>query len=232
MFYGIGVGPGDPELITLRAAKILNSADIVIAPYSKEGRSSTALAIIESHLGAQTEVFASLFPMTYDEEALASAWAAAQDQIAAFLQQGKTVAFITLGDPMLFSTYIYVYKKIKQLGWPIETVPGIPSFCAAASRAGIPLAEGQEMITIVPATSECNDLDPIFEKADNLILMKVYREKDQIIDRLAKHNLIDNAALISRCGLEGEMIIRDLEEVKGKPVNYLSLIIAKKSPAI
>lgn len=227
-FYGIGVGPGDPELMTIKAARILSEADAIIAPYSKQGRDSTALRIAQQYIKPETEICYLEFPMTYDAEKLALSWSHNHQTIAQLLLAGKSVAFITLGDPMVYSTYMYMYQRLKDEDFEIETIPGVTSFTAASSRAGFPLAEAEEIITIVPATGDCANLDKIFTVSDTLILMKVYKEKDRIIELLEKHGLKSNAVLVSRCGLDGEYIESDLDKVKGKPVNYLSIIIAKK----
>ncbi|QGG48923.1 precorrin-2 C(20)-methyltransferase [Heliorestis convoluta] len=230
IFYGIGVGPGDPELLTHKATRILGQVDVIIAPKSRDDRASLALQIVQAYLRPQVTVHTLLFPMTYEQETLDAAWQEIIQTITKALDQGQSVAFITLGDPMLYSTYIYMHKLVQAQNYPTEIIPGIPSFCAAAARTGQPLAEGKEHLTIVPAISESDDLDSLFAQADNLVLMKVYKEKDQIIDRLEKHGLKDQATLISRCGLDGEIIVNNLDEIRSKPVNYLSLILARRKP--
>ncbi|MBM7868112.1 precorrin-2 C(20)-methyltransferase [Heliobacterium gestii] len=227
-FTGIGVGPGDPELLTFKAARLISEADVIIAPLSKEGRESTALRIVQSHIGPEAQVCHLEFPMTLDAEKLARSWSENHQVILGFLRQGKKVVFITIGDPMVYSTYMYMYERLKEANVAITTVPGITSFTAASCRAGVPLAEAEETITIIPATTDCENLDQLFALSDTLVLMKVYKNKDQIIDLLEKHGLKSRAVLISRCGLDGEIIETDLDKVRGKAINYLSIIIAKK----
>ncbi|KAB2953415.1 precorrin-2 C(20)-methyltransferase [Heliorestis acidaminivorans] len=229
IFYGIGVGPGDPELLTHKATRILNQVEVVIAPKSRNDRASLALTIAKEYLNSKVEIHTLLFPMTYEEEKLTTAWQESISIITEALDKGKSVAFITLGDPMLYSTYIYLHKLLQCKRYQTEIIPGIPSFCAAAARTGQPLAEGKETLTIIPAISESDDLDALFAHSDNLVLMKVYKEKDQIIERLEKHGLKEQATLISRCGLDGERIVHNLDEIRSKPVNYLSLILARRN---
>ncbi|SHJ04910.1 precorrin-2/cobalt-factor-2 C20-methyltransferase [Geosporobacter subterraneus DSM 17957] len=227
-FYGLGVGPGDPELVTVKAVKVLNKADIIIAPETISGKGSVAYKIIKEHVEQQDKVKFQVFPMTYDADALDSTWNQNMEEIMLFLKQGKDVAFITLGDPMIYSTYIYVMRRIKAQGIEVETVPGIPSFCAAASRLGIPLSEGEETIAIIPAAYKCDHMDELLTYGDNVILMKPSRGFEDTVEKLDKHQLLQNTVMISKCGHADESITWDLKKMTGQKIDYLSMIIAKK----
>jgi precorrin-2/cobalt-factor-2 C20-methyltransferase len=227
-FYGLGVGPGDPELITLKAVHILNAADIIIAPETVKGKGSVAYDIIKGHVQDQSKVVFQVFPMTYDSKELDDSWNRNMEEILTFLNNGKNVAFITLGDPMVYSTYVYVMRPIRDKGISVETVPGITSFCAAASRLGIPLSEGNETIAIIPAAYQCEQIDDILQLADNVILMKPSRGFDNTVKKLEEHELLENTVLITKCGHEDEKISYEVKSLVGEKIDYLSMLIAKK----
>ncbi|MFZ7102293.1 MAG: precorrin-2 C(20)-methyltransferase [Peptococcaceae bacterium] len=229
VFYGVGVGPGDPGLLTLQAVEIIKEADVIIAPRTQKKAVSTALAIARSFISPQARIEKLIFPMVYHHETLSTAWEGNKTIILEYLQKGNKVVFLTLGDPMLYSTFIYVYRLLKDCGYPIITVPGIPSFCAIASRLGLPLAEGNEKLCIVPATNEEQELDEALQIAGNLVLMKVYKNYHQVVEKLKNQDYLENSVMVSKCGLEDEEITYNLAEVtEDKKINYLSTVIAKR----
>jgi precorrin-2/cobalt-factor-2 C20-methyltransferase len=228
IFYGVGVGPGDPELLTLKAVEVIRNADVVIAPKTEKKEGSTALSIAHPYLKADVEILRLVFPMVNDAVTLANAWENNKNSILAELQAGKKVVFLTLGDPMFYSTYMYVYRLLKDSGYAIETIPGVPAFCAIGSQLGQPLAEGNDILSIIPATMSEEELDAILGVVDNVVLMKVYKNFGQVVEKLKQHGFGENSVMISRCGLPDEQISYNLEDVDAKSVNYLSTILAKK----
>ncbi|MGE4283634.1 MAG: precorrin-2 C(20)-methyltransferase [Clostridia bacterium] len=227
-FHGIGVGPGDFELVTLKAKRLLDECEIIIAPVTAAEKQSVALSIVKPLLNEDKEIITLVFPMTYDEDELNRHWDKAAEQICALLDEEKDIVFLTLGDPMVYSTYMYILKRVKDRDYITETVPGITSFCAASSRLGLPLAEGKETIAIIPSAYECENLDEILDSFDNIVLMKISKNYDKLVDILGQHGLKENAVLVSRCGLDGEVIEYELGRMVGEKVNYLSMIIVKK----
>jgi len=225
-FYGLGVGPGDPELITMKAINIANKVDVLIAPETVIGKGSIAYDIINRYVENKEKVRFQTYPMTYNTQELGFSWNKNVKEILGILQQNKDVAFVTLGDPMIYSTYIYIMRLIAEMGVMVETVPGITSFCASASRLNIPLAEGNETIVIIPAAYECDNLDDIINQCDNIVMMKPSKNFEKVAKKLEKHNL--STVMIQKCGYDDEKIIRDLKSVDGKNIPYLSMIIAKK----
>ncbi len=218
-FYGIGVGPGDPELITLKAIRILEQVDAVIAPRGKG--ESIALKIAKPYI--RGEVFKLEFPMIYEKEALEPVWDENVKKIKELLYGGKDVAFITLGDPMIYSSYIYILKRLKD--FEVATIPGITSFSAAAARLNLPIAEGKEPFAVVPA-GDLQIVERALSDFDNVVLMKVSRNYVQIADLLQEKGF--TAGLIIRCGHQEEEVTFDLEKYRGGKIDYLSLIIGKK----
>jgi len=228
IFYGVGVGPGDPQLLTLKAVEVIKNADVIIAPKTEKKEESTALSIARPYLRADVEILKLVFPMVSDADTLTEAWENNKNSILAELTAGKKVVFLTLGDPMFYSTYMYVYRLLKDSEYAIETIPGVPAFCAMGSQLGQPLAEGNDVLSIIPATMQEDEMDKVLTISDNVVLMKVYKNFTQIVDKLKEHGFAENAVMISKCGLPDEEINYDLDQVDAQQVNYLSTILAKK----
>jgi len=228
IFYGIGVGPGDPELLTVKAINIMKEVDIIIAPKTEKKDGSVALSIARPYLKKDIEIVYQVFPMVVKFEESTEAWETNKNEILALLKAGKKIAFLTLGDPMFYSTYIYVYRLLEHEGFPIETIPGIPAFCAIGSKLGYPLVEGNDILSVIPATADPEKIKKVMAVTDNVVLMKVYKNFSSIVDTLVENEMIDNAVMLSRCGLPDEVRINDLVAEKNKKVNYLSTILARR----
>lgn len=227
-FYGIGVGPGDPELITLKAINVLKKADVVIAPRTQNKEKSLALEIASPYLCEGTEILELVFPMVYEEKTLNNAWENSASEILKHINLGRQVAFLTLGDPMLYSTYIYINRLLAKHDILMETIPGITSFCAAASRLGLPLAEGNEIVSIIPATCDRTALSRALSASDTVVLMKVSKDFQGVMDSLRSNSLAGNAVMISKCGHPDESIHYDINNLQDLKPTYLSTILAKK----
>lgn len=222
VLYGVGVGPGDPELVTKKAERVLRQCDIVAVPDKGSGN-KTAYGIVEELIADKEILFCST-PMVRDKEALDQGYTAIADQICKLLKQGKTVAFITLGDPSVYSTYIYVHKKVLAGGFTAELVPGVPSFCAAAARLNISLCEGAQRLLIVPASYDAADCMDI---SANKVFMKAGRDMPELRQRLQEAGQLENACMVENCGLPGERIWTDMEKMDESP-GYFSLVIVKE----
>jgi len=228
--YGIGVGPGDPELLTLKAVRLLNGVDRIFAAASSKNDYSLALDIVREHLRPQTPVDQLEFPMTFDKDRLEEAWEANCDRVVRVLREGRKAAFITLGDPMTFSTFIYLVRKVRQAlpGVEVRTVPGITSFQAAAARAEIPLAEGEESVTLLSGAKGGDGLREAAAFSDNVVLLKTYKQFPRILEQIEALGLKENCCFVSRCGMEGEVVERDFHRLSLLEPHYLSLMIVKK----
>lgn len=229
IFYGVGVGPGDPELLTLKAIQTIKNADVIIAPKTEKKEDSVALTIAQPYIKVDAYVAMLVFPMVFDAKTLSEAWLENKNTILGYLQAGKKVVFLTLGDAMFYSTYIYVFELLQGCGFPIVTIPGITAFAAIGSQLGYPLVEGNDTLTIIPATMDEAKMDKVLAVADNVVMMKVYKNFPQIREQLKLHGLAENAVMISRCGLDDEQVLRNLQQVDEayKP-NYLSTILARR----
>ena len=228
-FYGIGVGPGDPELLTVKAIKAIEAADVLIAPKTEKKEGSVALQIARPYLKKEIEIVYQVFPMVKDFAEDTGAWERNKEEILALLEAGKNVAFLTLGDPMFYSTYIYVFRLMEQEDVEIVTIPGVPAFAAIGSRLNRPIVEGDDILAIIPGTADRADIEKILSTVQSAVVMKVYRNAPEIIDLLAENHMAEDAVLVSRAGLDDEKIIRDIGAQRGEPLNYLSTILARRN---
>ncbi|MBR0290034.1 MAG: precorrin-2 C(20)-methyltransferase [Selenomonadaceae bacterium] len=228
-FYGIGVGPGDPELLTLKAIDALKKIDVLIAPKTEKKSDSVALSIAQPHLKPSVRIIYQTFPMIKDFAEEKEIFEANKEEILNELRGGKNVGFATLGDPMFYSTYIYIFRLLKSCGVKIVTIPGVPAFLAIAAQIGRPLAYGNDILTIIPATAELDAIKNFLDKADATVLMKVYKNFPEVVDALKVHGMIDEAVLVSRCGLDDEKIITDIAAHKDEHLNYLSTILTRRN---
>ena len=220
--YGVGVGPGDPELLTLKAVRVLREADVVLVPDSVKA-DKTALHIASAYLQNKT-VETVTTPMVRDKAVVDAAYTAAADRICALLDQGRQVAFLTLGDPTVYSTYMYIHEKVLARGYDVEVVPGVPSFCAAAARLNLSLCQGSEPLLIVPAS---HGAEGLLDVKANKVFMKAGKSILELQSQLRDRGLLDHAAMVENCSMENERVyprFADLTEASG----YFSLVIAKE----
>ena len=228
--YGVGVGPGDPELITLKAVKVLNQVKVIFAASSSKNEYSLALENAKSHMLNGAEVVRLSFPMTRDQEILDKAWGENARRILAFIQQGKDVAFITIGDPLTYSTFGYVMETIQEMAPEVvvRVIPGVTSYQAATAAAHEIMAAQEQTFCVISGSKGGEQLKEVINKVDCVIMLKVYRHFDEILDTLEELGIKGRATLVSRCGMEDQVICRNPEEFRGKKVPYLSLMIVKK----
>lgn len=228
--YGIGVGPGDPELLTLRAARLVKETPVICAPRASVNSESFALGIVKGLVDeTRQKVISAHFPMSMDKSVLERAWSDAAESIAAELSSGRDVAFLTLGDPSLYSTYAYILAKVKERIPDIvsETVPGVSSISLAAARAGVDLGLGGERLAVMPMGKDMEPVRRALAEFDTVVLMKVNRAFPKLVALLEETGYLDGSVYVSRCGTEEERIIRDLKSITDNELDYLSLVIVK-----
>lgn len=221
--YGIGVGPGDPELLTRKAVRLMKECDVIAVPKGGSGE-QTALNIAAEFIAGKPILHCDM-PMTRDKQILNACHDKAANDICALLDDGKNVAFLTLGDPAVYSTYWYVHRRVQARGYIVEIVPGVPSFCAAAARLGQALCEDSQMLHIIPASH--NSTQEGLALPGNKILMKAGRSILEVRDLLEAEGKLDTAALVERCSMEGERVVRDLRELDD-PTGYFSIILVRE----
>lgn len=223
-FYGIGVGVGDPENITVKATKKLHEVDVIVLPEAKSGEGSTAFNIVKEYVKAGVEQMFLEFPMIKDVEARKVFRKNNADKVSAELEKGKNVAFLTIGDPMTYSTYTYVLEHIAD-DVEVETVAGITSFNSIAARLNVPLMIGDEDLKVVSVNRK-TDIYKEIENNDNLVLMKISRNFEKIKKAIIETGNKENAVIVSDCGKDNEVIYWDIESVEEVP--YFSTMILKK----
>lgn len=232
-FHGIGVGPGDPELLTVKGAAVLGRCRHVFVPKSKISADSVALDIARRYLGKDASVHELLFPMLTDRKELSRHWAGAATQIAQVLQTGEDACFLTLGDPLLYSTYIYLLRELKRQlpGVNAVTVPGITSFCAAAALTQFPIGEGKTPVTIVPTADDLGSVHRALQMGGTVVLMKIGGRLQEILNLLEQEGLLGDAVFIARAGQDGQQIEADLRKLKqaDTKAGYLSVILVHAS---
>jgi len=237
-FIGLGVGPGDPELITVKAVKALKTADIVCIPKSYAHRPSLAFTMIKGILDERekpAEVLELIFPMTKDEIGNKALWDKNASIIAEKATSGKTIAFITIGDPMFYSTFIYLYQTLKDEypQVPLEIIPGVTSMTACAASAKIPLAEKEEVISVIPSDLDPNLIEQTAKHSDNLVFIKCAYRLKELIPIVKRSGFTENStiALIRRCTMpEEEVLIGKIKDVPNWKISedYFSIAIIKK----
>lgn len=229
-FYGIGVGPGDPELLTFKAFRVLERVDVLCVPKSSADKDSLALAVVEKALLRKYDLLELHFPMSKDPGVLRDSWNEAGEAVAGQVRAGRLVVFVTIGDPMLYSTYGYVLRYLKEYhsDLEVETIPGVTAFSACASFTGAPLVEGDETLAVVPAAYDLERLKQALDNFDNVVVMKVNRRFPEVLALLKELGLADKAVYINRCGYEDQYYTRDLDSLLDSRLDYMSLLIVRK----
>ncbi len=228
--YGIGVGPGDPELLTLKAVNALKKMDVVFTASSTKNDFSLAKEIASPYLPEGTPVINLPFPMTKDQDVAIRAWEQNAERIMEEIKSGKNVAFLTLGDPLVYSTYGYIVASIKKIDpdTPIKTIPGITSFQAAASRVNTTLVQGDESLLLVAGTNGIHSLKKMTESIQNLVMLKAYKNISEITHALTDSSLDKRAIAVRKCGFPDEEVFFNLNDLANSDKNYWTLIMAKK----
>ena len=228
-FYGIGVGPGDPELVTVKAATILARCQHVFVPKARTASDSVALEIARCYLRDDAQVHELVFPMTNDAAELTRCWMASADQVAAILDAGDDACFLTLGDSLLYSTYIYLLRALKtrRPDASVITVPGVTSFCAAAALTRFPIGEGKELVTIVPTADDLTATRRALQAGGTVVLMKIGRRLPVVLDTLEEAGVTEQAVFVARAGLDGQRVETNLRKLRQEQtdVGYLSVIL-------
>jgi precorrin-2/cobalt-factor-2 C20-methyltransferase len=238
-FIGIGVGPGDPDLLTVKAVKALKMVDVVSVPKAHAETPSMALGMVKHILEERAkpaEVLELVFPMTKNEAEVKRLWAKNAGIVAEKVESGKVVAFITLGDPLFYSTFIYLFQSLRQ-EYPnvkLEIIPGVTALTACASSAQIPLAEKEEVVAIIPSDLDSKLIEEAAKQADSLVFMKCAHRFKDLIPILEKSSFTKNStvALVKRCSMpEEQVIVGKLGDVRDWdiPEDYFSMAIVKRS---
>ena len=226
--YGVSVGPGNPGLITRQAWELLQSDAHWTYPIRNEKSDSYALDIVRrSELPLPENRTPLIFPMTHDKEKLTGYWLRAAETVLEILHRGEDALFLVEGDASTYATFCHLARTVSSIDSSIEiqTIAGVSSFNAAAADLNMPLADTDDTLAIVPAGYGVEMLDRLLADFDTLVLLKVNSLLDQILDLLEARGLLETSAFIERAGTPEERIVRDLNQLRGEKVNYLSLLL-------
>lgn len=227
---GASLGPGDPELITRRSWAVLQSNARWIYPVKKAEEASYALSIVErGGIPRPADAVELVFPMTRDPEILTKAWVRAAEQTVALLAEGRDLVFLVEGDASTFATFGHLARVVRELvpEVEVETIPGVSSFAAAAATTGLPLAEEDETLAIIPTAYGIAVIDHLLDDFDTLILLKVKPLLDDVLDLLERRGLLATSCFIEKVGSPDERIVHDLATLRDTSVNYLSLLLVR-----
>jgi precorrin-2/cobalt-factor-2 C20-methyltransferase len=227
----LGLGPGDPELLTLKALRLLRMVPTLFVPVRRPGDSGYAWTIAEPHLEPGRQQIVRLpFPQERGAVGLDQQWDRNAELIRDQLRGGGDAAFLTEGDPLLYSTFAQVAGRLRSLvpELPIEVVPAVTSITAAAAAAGAPLVSRGGRLAVLPAVYDLGELRQTLRAFDTVVLLKVNRVLDQIAALLAEEGLGDKALLVERCGRPEQRIARGLAELTARPADYFSLVVVSK----
>ncbi|MGC2872830.1 precorrin-2 C(20)-methyltransferase [Ihubacter sp. mB4P-1] len=214
-FYAVGVGPGDPELLTVKAIRIMEESDVIALPRSGASE-NIALKITRNYIEGKALLECDM-PMIKDQEELNRYHDRSAAEIAALLDEGKTVAFLTLGDPSIYSTVMYVHRRLTRMGYDTAIVPGIPSFCGAAASLNTSLCERDEMLHVIPATYKG-------DQASQLAGTRVLMKSGKTIMKLKEQLAAQSAMMVECATMEHEKVYHDLNQLEEQS-SYFSLIV-------
>lgn len=221
-FYSIGMGPGDRELITIKALNTIDSCDVIAVPVSGASK-NVVLNIAGDHVEGKEILYLDM-PMTRDKERLEACHEAAADLVGELLEQGKNVGFLTLGDPAVYSSTMYVHNRLKKRGYNTVIIPGITSFSAAAAALDESLCEGEEALHIIPGSY--GNVDYAMELSGNKIFMKSGKSLLDVKESISKHKN-HRGMMVEKASMEDEKIYRSLDEIE-ENTSYFSLVLVKE----
>lgn len=233
---GVGVGPGDPGLLTVKAVEAIQDADVIMCPASSQDRPSIALSIVSSMIDkSKQEIVKLVFPMIKDKDVLEATWKKNARIMADKVLSGKNVVYITVGDPYLYSTWIYMHRDIEENHPEIKqsVIPGIVSIFTFASKVGVSIAEGAEKVSIIPSCYDLSSVREIAKNSETMVFLKDGRYFDQVINVLKEAGFPDDSifAIGQDLGTENEIIKRlTLGEVNDGTLTtkYFSILVVKR----
>lgn len=228
-FYGVGVGPGDPELITRKAERVLRGVDWIYHPAPTNSAGSFVRRIVAPLELPEKKFRAVALNMSRERRDVRDAYANAAVEIVRELQAGRTVAWITEGDPLFYSTFLYLHAAVKRTpGMVVEIVPGVTSVSAAAARVGVGIAQLDERVAVVPAAYGVEHLPHLVEEFAAVILLKVNSVFDRLLERLPMLPREVHAFYVERVGTAEERVVTELATLRGQELPYLSLVILRR----
>jgi precorrin-2/cobalt-factor-2 C20-methyltransferase len=235
--FCVGCGPGDPELLTIRALNLIKEADVIFVPTSKSDKPSIALSIVAKYINKTTKIINLVFPMIKDKDSLKDYWEKNTFEISQMVRTGKKTLYLTVGDPSLYSTWIYIHRELKKnhKDIQIEIIPGITSIFAFAAESKISLVEGNEHLSIVPACYDLNKVKNTVKSSDTIVFLKDGRYFDNVIEMLPDAGFGEESQIAIAQDVstkENILEIKHLKDLKGKKQpsqKYFSIMVVKRN---
>ncbi len=235
--FCVGCGPGDPELLTIKALNLIKDADVIFVPTSKSDKPSIALSIVAKYINKSTKIINLVFPMTKDKNSLKEYWKKNTSEISEMVRTGKKTLYLTVGDPSLYSTWIYIHRELKNnhKDIEIEIIPGITSIFAFAAESKISLVEGDEHLSVVPACYDLNKVKNTVKSSDTIVFLKDGRYFDNVINMLSETGFSDESQIAIAQDVstkENILEIKQLKDLKGKKQpsqTYFSIMVVKRN---
>jgi precorrin-2/cobalt-factor-2 C20-methyltransferase len=235
--FCVGCGPGDPELLTIRALNLITEADVIFVPTSKLDKPSIALSIVAKYIKETTKIINLVFPMVKDKDALKDYWKKNAFEISQMVRTGKKTLYLTVGDPSLYSTWIYIHRELKKnhKDIEIEIIPGITSIFAFAAESKLSLVEGNEHLSIVPACYDLNKVKNTVKASDTIVFLKDGRYFDNVIEMLSDSGFGEETQIAIAQDVstkENILEIKHLKDLKGKKQpsqKYFSIMVVKRN---
>ncbi|MGH9981421.1 MAG: precorrin-2 C(20)-methyltransferase [Nitrososphaeraceae archaeon] len=235
--FCVGCGPGDPELLTIRALNLIKEADVIFVPTSKSDKPSIALSIVAKYIDKTTKIIHLVFPMVKDKNSLKEYWEKNTAEISRMVKTGKKTLYLTVGDPSLYSTWIYIHRELKKnyKDIEIEIIPGITSIFAFAAESKISLVEGNEHLSIVPACYDLNKVKNTVKASDTIVFLKDGRYFDNVIEMLSDTGFSEESQIAIAQDVstnENILEIKHLKDLKGKKQptqKYFSIMVVKRN---
>ena len=235
--FCVGCGPGDPELLTIKALNLIKEADVIFVPTSKLDKPSIALSIVAKYIKETTKIINLVFPMVKDKDALKDYWKKNTLEISQMVRTGKKTLYLTVGDPSLYSTWIYIHRELKKnhKDIEIEIIPGITSIFAFAAESKLSLVEGNEHLSIVPACYDLNKVKNTVKASDTIVFLKDGRYFDNVIEMLSDAGFGEESQIAIAQDVstkENILEIKHLKDLKGKKQpsqKYFSIMVVKRN---
>ena len=235
--FCVGCGPGDPELLTIRALNLITEADVIFVPTSKLDKPSIALSIVAKYIKETTKIINLVFPMVKDKDSLKDHWKKNTLEISQMVRTGKKTLYLTVGDPSLYSTWIYIHRELKKnhKDIEIEIIPGITSIFAFAAESKLSLVEGNEHLSIVPACYDLNKVKNTVKASDTIVFLKDGRYFDNVIEMLSDSGFGEETQIAIAQDVSTQQNILDikqLKDLKGKKQpsqKYFSIMVVKRN---
>lgn len=223
-FYGVSVGPGEPELITIKAVNIIKKCGIIIVPQTKN-ENMLALSIAQQSVDMSNKLIIPIkFLMSHNTEKTRENHQKSAEIIMEYLRQGHDTAMLNIGDVSIYSTYSHIAEIIEKNGFETEICAGVPSFCAAAARMKKPLVSRREVLVVAPGYSD--ELENLMSVSGTKVIMKSGKHMDRVKNLVEKYGMSDNTVIVESCGLENERIQYGIHDTEN---GYFSLMIIKDS---